>query len=136
MKPGQDLAEFGSELEGDDALFTALVRGVHAENAAAIARISERTVYRRLADPIFRGRVDQARELLRESILARLTDAGLDAIGALETLMHESEDDRVRMQSAKTLLESLTALHASLPRTKTTSVLTVKTEQETNHGSN
>lgn len=131
MNPRQNLAEFGSELEGDDALFTALVRGTHAENAAAIAGVSERTVYRRLADPLFRGRVDQARELLRESILARLTDAGLDAIGALEILMHESEDDRIRLQSAKTLLESLTELHASLPKTKTTSVLTVKTEQET-----
>lgn len=130
MNPRQDLAESGSELEGDDALFTALVRGAHAVNAAAIAGVSERTVYRRLADPIFRGRVDQARELLRESILARLTDAGLDAIGELETLMHESEDDRIRMQAAKTLLQSLTDLHATLPRTKTTSVLTVKTEQE------
>jgi len=130
MKPRQDLAEIGSELEGDDALFTALVRGAHAENAAVVAGISERTVYRRLADPVFRGRVDQARELLRESILARLTDAGLDAIGALETLMHESDDDRIRLQSAKTLLQSLTELHASLPRTKITSVVTVKTEQE------
>jgi len=130
MKPRQDLAEIGSELEGDDALFSALVRGAHAENAAVVAGISERTVYRRLADPVFRGRVDQARELLRESILARLTDAGLDAIGALETLMHESDDDRIRLQSAKTLLQSLTELHASLPRTKITSVVTVKTEQE------
>ncbi len=130
MTTRQDLAQIGSELEGDDALFNALVRGTHAENAAAIAGVSERTVYRRLADPSFRSRVDQARELLRESILARLTDAGLDAIGALETLMHESDDDRVRFQSAKTLLESLTSIHSSLPRTKISSIVTVKTEQE------
>ncbi len=66
MNPRQDLAESGSELEGDDALFTALVRGAHAENAAAIAGVSERTVYRRVADPIFRGRVDKTRELNRD----------------------------------------------------------------------
>ena len=44
MKPRQDLAEIGSELEGDDALFTALVRGTHAENAAVIAGVSERSL--------------------------------------------------------------------------------------------
>ncbi len=119
-----------TELEGDDVLFTLLVSGCHVENAARAAGLSERTAFRRLADPTFRARLDQARETLRESILAKLSDAAHDAIAVMTELMHESEDDRVRMQSAKVLLDSLASFHASIPKTKVTSTLTVKTENE------
>ena len=67
-----DLAEncMDSELQGDDQLFQALVSGCHIENAASIAGISVRTAYRRLADPTFRSQLQDARQSLRESILA------------------------------------------------------------------
>ncbi|TWU57676.1 hypothetical protein [Rubripirellula reticaptiva] len=110
----QEMAEIGSptnekELQGDDRLFQALVSGCHIENAAVAAGISERTAYRRLANPEFRKQINEARQSLRESILARLADAGHDAIGTLNELMVSSEDDRVRFQAAKTLLHSLLA---------------------------
>ena len=111
-------AESG-RLRGDDRLFTALVSGCHVENAAAVAGISERTAYRRLADPKFRSRLDAARESLRESVLARLADAGHDAIGTLFELL-SSEDENVKLKAAKTLLDSLTAVHSIIPKTKTT----------------
>lgn len=91
----QELAEFGrssEELVSDDRLFTALASGCHIEKAASAAGISERTAYLRLADPGIRARLDSARESLRESILAKLADAGHDAIGIPWELMQESEE--------------------------------------------
>ncbi len=80
-EPCQELAVNGrSELMGDDKLFAALVSGCRTQNAALAAGISERTAYRRLEDPEFRARLDRSRRELRESILAHLSDAGLDAI--------------------------------------------------------
>ncbi len=89
----QGLAEIGRisdeiDLQGEDRLFQALVSGCHVENAATIAGISERTAYRRLADPEFRNQLAQS---LRESILARLADSGHDAISTLSALIHDSE---------------------------------------------
>lgn len=110
----QELAEIGrpsdgGELQGDEQLFRALLSGCHIENAAVAAGISERTAYRRLADPAFKQQLDDARRSLRESILNRLADAGHDAIGTLTELMQESEDDGIRLKAAKTLLDSLLA---------------------------
>lgn len=119
-----------SDLEGDDVLFSLLVSGCHVENAARAAGISERTAFRRLADPTFRARLDQARETLRESILAKLSDGAHDAISVLMDLMREAEDEGVRFRSAKALLDGLASVHASLPRMKITSTLTVSTEKE------
>ncbi len=95
-----DLAEYGMDpqLQGDDQLFQALVSGCHSENAAAIAGISVRTAYRRLADPTFRSQLQDARQCLCESILAKLSDAGHDAVGTLWELMQTAEDVRLRAQ--------------------------------------
>ena len=113
-EPRQELAEIGrlddaEDLQGDDRLFRALVSGCHVENAAVAAGVSERTAYRRLADPTFRKQLDDARQSLRESILARLADGGHDAIGVLTDLMHSSDDENVRLKAAKALLDSLLA---------------------------
>ncbi len=108
----RDLAEVGRskaefDVMGDDGLFRALVSGCHIENAALVAGVSQRTVYRRLADPQFRKQIDQARQSLRESILAKLTDAGHDAIGVLVDLMHSSDEASVRLKAAKAVIDSL-----------------------------
>lgn len=108
----QELAESCSsanenEFQGDDRLFKALVSGCHVENAAKSAGISERTAYRRLADPEFKEKIDQARRSLRESILAKLADAGHDAIAVLMDLMHSAEDEVTRLKAAKAVLDSL-----------------------------
>ena len=117
-----DLAEIGmdSELQGDDQLFQALVSGCHIENAASIAGISVRTAYRRLADPTFNGQLQDARQSLRESILAKLSDAGHDAVGALWELMQTADDEGVRLRAAKAVLDSLRGFHAESPTVETT----------------
>ncbi len=123
-----DLAEIGmdSELQGDDQLFQALVSGCHIENAASIAGISVRTAYRRLADPVFKQQLQEARQSLRESILAKLSDAGHDAVGTLWELMQTAEDEGVRLRAAKAVLDSLRGFHAESPTVETTTCTRVE----------
>ena len=117
-----DLAEYGvdPQLQGDDQLFQALVSGCHIENAAAVAGISVRTAYRRLADPVFKQQLQDARQSLRESILAKLSDAGHDAVGTLWELMQNADDEGVRLRAAKAVLDSLRGFHAESPTVETT----------------
>jgi len=123
-----DLAEIGmdSELQGDDQLFQALVSGCHIENAASIAGISVRTAYRRLADPTFKVQLQEARQSLRESILAKLSDAGHDAGGTLWELMQTADDEGIRLRAAKAVLDSLRGFHAESPRMETTTRMQVE----------
>lgn len=107
------------ELQGDEALLQALLNGAHVENAAVVAGMSERTAYRRLADPAFRQRVEAGREAIRESILARLTEAAGDAVSRLWELT-EHEDPMVRVKAAKAILDGMVKVQAGLPKTKTT----------------
>ena len=117
-----DLAEYGvdPQLQGDDQLFQALVSGCHIENAAAVAGISVRTAYRRLADPVFKQQLQDARQSLRESILAKLSDAGHDAVGTLWELMQTADDEGIRLRAAKAVLDSLRGFHAESPTVETT----------------
>ena len=114
------LNDSSPQLKGDDQLFQALVSGCHIENAASIAGISVRTAYRRLADPTFRSQLQEARQSLRESILAKLSDAGHDAVGTLWDLMQTAENEGVRLRAAKTVLDSLRGFHAESPTVETT----------------
>ena len=95
------------ELQGDEQLLAVLASGCHIQNAATIVGVSERTVYRRLADPQFRTQLDHARNSLRESIIAKLADAAHDAIGVLNDLMHTADDERVRLGAAKSVIDAL-----------------------------
>lgn len=133
MDDRQDLAAIDSEpeelsLQGDDALFRSLVSGAHVENAAQAAGVSERTAYRRLSDPGFRQRIDEARESLRKSMLAKLSDAAGDAVSTLWSLL-ESDDETVRLRASKTLIDSLLAVQRSEPSSQT--VVTKTLEQRT-----
>ena len=123
-----DLTEYGieSELQGDDQLFQALVSGCHIENVAAIAGISVRTAYRRLAEPVFKQQLQEARQSLRESILSKLSDAGHDAVGTLWELMQTAEDEGVRLRAAKAVLDSLRGFHAESPTIETTTRMQVE----------
>ena len=123
-----DLAEYGvdPQLQGDDQLFQALVSGCHIENAAAVAGISVRTAYRRLADPVFKQQLQEARQCLRESILAKLSDAGHDAVGTLWELMQSADDEGVRLRAAKAVLESLRGFYAESPKVETTTRMQVE----------
>ncbi len=128
-----DLAEFGSseELRGDEALFKALVYGCHVENASELSGLSQRTIYRRLADPEFRGRLEDARQGLRDAILAKLAHAGDAAVTSLWNLMETAEDESVRMRSAKVILDTFLNFHSKNPRTERLTRTTVEETHRT-----
>jgi len=74
-------------------------------DAARLARVSERTVYRRLKDEAFVQRVNQARTSLLQQAVGRLAKAVPKASDVLDKLL-DSEDERVRLQAAKAVLDS------------------------------
>jgi hypothetical protein len=94
----------GSKRSADDFLVTALASGASVVTAAAKAEVSERTVRRRLEDPAFRARVDEARgELVRQAV-SKLADIGALAGETLGELVREGSG-AVRLGAARSILE-------------------------------
>jgi hypothetical protein len=89
----------------DDALVLALACGATAENAARTASVSLRTVYRRLADPAFRTRLQGARTDMVQRATGMLTAAALEAVKTLLGLQHASVPAAVRLGAARAILE-------------------------------
>ena len=87
----------------DEALIAALAGGATVDDAAVSARISPRTVHRRLADPVFCRRVTDARGAMLESALAHLADASIDAAKTLRRLLGST--DGTALSAAKAILE-------------------------------
>ena len=90
----------------EQALLTALAFGATVENAARKAGIGERTAYRRLADPAFQARLEQARldAVLRTA--GMLTGASLGAVKSLVDLQQDaSVPAGVRRAAARDVLE-------------------------------
>ena len=90
----------------EQTLLTALAFGATVENAARKAGIGERTAYRRLADPAFQARLEQARldAVLRTA--GMLTGASLGAVKSLVDLQQDaSVPAGVRRAAARDVLE-------------------------------
>jgi hypothetical protein len=103
LKGGRPVAENGRK-NVDDSLVFALATGLSVLTAAQRAGVSERTVYRRLDDPVFRQRISETRTgLFAEAVgrLAGLAGKAADALGELLT----SERDLVKLQAAKGVLD-------------------------------
>jgi hypothetical protein len=83
----------------------ALACGATAENAARTASVSLRTVYRRLADPAFRTRLQGARADMVQRATGMLTAAALEAVKTLLGLQHASVPAAVRLGAARAVLE-------------------------------
>jgi hypothetical protein len=73
--------------------------------AAAETGVGLRTLHRWLADPSFRVRVDRLREELFSEVAGRLSSLGGRATETLGELL-VSKDDKVRLQTARAILES------------------------------
>ncbi len=78
-----------SNKAAEQALLAALAIGATVENAARKAGISERTAYRRLADPDFQARVDQMR---RENLARTAGMLSGAALGSVKTLVDLAQD--------------------------------------------
>jgi hypothetical protein len=96
----------GDRRHADEALALALACGGTIEGAAAHAKVSERTAYRRLKDPAFRAKVDQVRSDLLDRAVGKLLALGGIAADKLQALL-ASNTERVQLGAVRTALEHL-----------------------------
>jgi DNA-binding LacI/PurR family transcriptional regulator len=93
-----------AERRYDEALIAALAEGKSIAEVAKTAGVSERTVFRRLADPEFQEKWRKANKEIRNqarSYVANLTWKAASTIGSLL----ESQSEQVRLRAARTVLE-------------------------------
>jgi len=88
----------------DARLALGLAAGLTWKQAAAEARLAERTAYRRGDDPEFRARVDALAESGWRQAAARLEDLVGDAAARLGSLLNDP-DPRIALTSAKAILD-------------------------------
>jgi len=88
----------------DETLVTLLAGGATRQQAAQSAGVGERTVYRRLEDPAFRARIEEARADMLARTSALLTAAGAAAAGTLVRLLR-AESDAVKLAAAVRIIE-------------------------------
>jgi hypothetical protein len=91
---------------GDEALVRALAAGLSVPKAADAAGLSERTAYRRLQDPEFRGRVDRARQAVVDGVVGKLSALGDTSVEALDGLLR-STTENIKLGATRTALEYL-----------------------------
>jgi hypothetical protein len=91
--------------KGDEALLLALACGASVEAAARQCKLCERTVYRRLEDPAFRARVQEARGDMVKRSAGMLTAAAGESVRTLLSLQKESAPAAVRLGAARAVLE-------------------------------
>ncbi len=90
-----------------DAAALALARGLRVPQVSQETQISERTLYRWSAeDEAFQQRVEEFRHELLEQAFGRVPDWAVRASDTLGELLG-SQDDRVRLQAARSLLAAL-----------------------------
>jgi transposase len=88
----------------DTELVGHLAAGLSPAHAAKRAGVSRATVYRRLADPAFRQRVEEARAELWKRAAAVLSKSAVEGAVVLRRLLR-SADEKVKLQAAKIVLE-------------------------------
>jgi hypothetical protein len=88
----------------DETLVALLAGGMTRQAAAARLGVGERTVYRRLEDPAFRAKIDEARADMRARTAAMLTAAGVTAAETLVTLL-AAEADGIKLAAAVRIIE-------------------------------
>jgi hypothetical protein len=96
-----------------EAVALCLASGCTVRDAAREAGCGERTVHTWLTDPAFRNRVSQVRtELFGRAVgrLSRLAGRAADSLGELL----EAQNESVRLQAAKTILEAGARLREAL----------------------
>jgi hypothetical protein len=91
--------------KAEDALLTLLACGATVEAAAQKCRISERTAYRRKADPDFQRQLQALRGEMVQRAAGMLTAAALEAVKTLLLLQDAAISAAVRLGAARAILE-------------------------------
>jgi hypothetical protein len=93
------------QTKADSTLLLALACGATVEAAARQCGLSERTVYRRLAKPEFRQRIQALRADMVQRASGALTAAATEAVRTLLALQKDSVAAAVRLGAARAILE-------------------------------
>lgn len=97
----------GGDLDTDDLIAYALAEGVSYREAARLARVSAKTVQRRMAEPAFARRVATERSARVGEITGLLGELGRKAIGILDDAMAPDEPTRTKLVAASSSLKYL-----------------------------
>jgi hypothetical protein len=85
-------------------LAAVLAAGATKQDAARLVGVGERTIYRRLEDPRFRRRVDDARAELVNRAVGSLADASAAAVATLRALL-SADSESVRLGACRAILD-------------------------------
>ena len=94
----------GERRNADAGLVAALAGGATVRAAAAEVGVGEATAHRRLKEPEFRKRVDEARGEAIAAAVARLGAASTRAVMTLEGLL-AADSEAVRLGAARSILD-------------------------------
>ena len=94
----------GGRAGADETLVALLAGGASRQQAAQSAGVGVRTVFRRLEDPAFRARIEEARADMLARTSALLSAAGTAAAGTLVRLL-QAESDQVKLAAASRIIE-------------------------------
>lgn len=90
-------------LQEDEVIMTALVVGRTYAEAGEVASRSERTVRRRMADPVFAAEVSRRRGERAAALTGQLVGAGPGAVDVLRGCL-EADSEAVRLRAAQLIL--------------------------------
>jgi hypothetical protein len=88
----------------DESLIVTLAGGATVQGAAQLCDVSERTIHRRLNDPVFKHRLAQARAGMVERALGHLATGAAEAAVVLRNLL-AAEGDNIKLGAARSILE-------------------------------
>jgi hypothetical protein len=88
----------------DEALITALAEGKSVAEAAKVAGVSVRTVFRRRDDPEFQMKKREASTQMMDHARIHIANLTRKAAGTIGSLL-DSTSEQVRLRAARTILE-------------------------------
>lgn len=88
----------------DEIVMAALVAGhTYVQTAGLVGGMSERTIRRRMADPMFAGEVSRRRGERAAALAGQLVSTGAEAVDVLRDCL-DSDNDGVRLRAAQLVL--------------------------------
>ncbi len=96
---------FNKNALSEDALLLALACGATVESASQKSGLSQRTIYRRMEDPIFRKKLQTYRNDMVGRATSMLIAASMEAVKTLLALMGSGSATAARLGAARSVLE-------------------------------
>lgn len=97
----------------DSLLAACLAAGKTVQAAATEVGVGERTVYRRLQETEFRGKVAALRGQMMDNVVGRLSEAAGQAFQKLQSLL-EADSEPVRLGAAKAIMDQMLRMRESI----------------------